>query len=106
MCLLAFFVTSADKSQLFMLFTNILPEAVFCSGTLNVYVVLLMLLVPLFLCTIDCYDTRGSKRKGNNLAIPPWAIALILILLLLLLGLLALALLKLLLMLLVCYGVI
>ena len=43
MCLLAFFVTSADKSQLFMLFTNILPEAICCLETLNVYVVLLML---------------------------------------------------------------
>ena len=39
MCLLAFFVTSADKS----LVTNILPEAICCSETLNVYVVLLML---------------------------------------------------------------
>ena len=49
MCLLAFFVTSADKSQLFiyniMLFTNILPEAVCCSETLNVYVVLFCILM-------------------------------------------------------------
>ncbi|CAI8001615.1 Integrin beta-1, partial [Geodia barretti] len=44
--------------------------------------------------------TRASSKRGSGLAIPPWAIALILILLLLLLGLLALALLKLLLMLL------
>ena len=43
MCLLAFFVTSADKSRIFMLFTNILPEAICCLETLNVYVVLLML---------------------------------------------------------------
>ena len=43
MCLLAFFVTSADKSHLFMLFTNVLPEAICCLETLNVYVVLLML---------------------------------------------------------------
>ena len=48
MCLLAFFVTSADKSQLFVYlyainFTNILPEAICYSETLNVYVVLLML---------------------------------------------------------------
>ena len=28
MCLPAFFVTSADKSQIFILFTNILPEAI------------------------------------------------------------------------------
>ena len=48
----------------------------------------------------DC-PTRASSKRGSGLAIPPWAIALILILLLLLLGLLALALLKLLLMLLV-----
>ena len=44
MCLPAFFVTSADKSQIFMLFTNIMPEAICCClETFNVYVVLLML---------------------------------------------------------------
>ena len=44
MCLLAFFVTSADNSQIFMLFTNILPEAICCClETFNVYVVLLTL---------------------------------------------------------------
>ena len=47
MCLPAFFVTSADKSQLwviFMLFTNILPEAICCClETFNVNVVLLTL---------------------------------------------------------------
>ena len=42
MCLPAFFVTSADKSQIFMLFTNISPEAICCClETFNVYVVLL-----------------------------------------------------------------
>ena len=41
MCLPAFFVTSADKSQIFMLFTNISPEAICCLETFNVYVVLL-----------------------------------------------------------------
>lgn len=45
--------------------------------------------------------TSRSRRRSNKLAIPPWAIALILIFLLILLGLLALLLLKLLLMLLV-----
>ena len=46
MCLLAFFVTSAGKSQIFMLhvFTNILPEAICCClETFNVYVVLFTL---------------------------------------------------------------
>ena len=46
MCLLAFFVTSADKKPvicIFMVFTNILPEAICCLETLNVYVVVLML---------------------------------------------------------------
>ena len=44
MCLPAFFVTSADKSQIFMLFTNILPEAICCClETFNVYVVLFTL---------------------------------------------------------------
>ena len=47
MCLLAFFVTSADKSHLcviFMLFTNILPEAICCClETFNVNVVLFTL---------------------------------------------------------------
>ena len=44
MCLPASFVTSADKSQIFMLFTNILPEAICCClETFNVYVVLLTL---------------------------------------------------------------
>ena len=42
MCLPAFFVTSADKSRIFMVFTNILPEAI-CCWTFNVYVVLLTL---------------------------------------------------------------
>ena len=42
MCLLVFFVTSADKSQLFAI-NIILPEAICCLETLNVYVVLLML---------------------------------------------------------------
>ena len=42
MCLPAFFVTSADKSQIFMLFTR--PKAIcYCLETFNVYVVLLTL---------------------------------------------------------------
>ena len=57
-------------------------------------------LVILLTFLLDC-GTQGSSGGGSDLAIPPWAIALILILLLLLLGLLALVLLKLLLMLLV-----
>ena len=44
---LAFIVTSDDKSQFFVylcyLLIIILPEAICCSETLNVYVVLLML---------------------------------------------------------------
>ena len=57
--------------------------------------------VLLFSSFLSVCPTRASSRRGSDLAIPPWAIALILILLLLLLGLLALALLKILLMLLV-----
>ena len=52
-----------------------------------------------FFCAV-C-PTKSRSRKAVPLAIPPWAIALILLLILLLLGILALVLLKLLLMLLV-----
>ena len=45
MCLPAFFVPSADKSQLWVIYaiTNILPVAICCLDTCNVYVVLLTL---------------------------------------------------------------
>ena len=71
MCLLAFFVTSADKSQLFVylcyLLIIILPEAICCLGTLNVYVVLLMLLCEQTFMATTKYRLDAESRDLRDL---------------------------------------